>query len=415
MSAELHKKESGYFYIEGTVRIGGKSERLRETTGCRDEAAARRVFTQRLAEVERQLLLGEDPRKVRTAMPDFPTAAADYLETKPGLGNQDRSKLLQLGEFFAGTPVDKLGAQEWEKFVSARLGPCTPSTVRRWFAMFLPPMRRISERLKFQLPMYALPAEGKGREIYLEPADRDELLAAYPEHAKLVALMLCLQGCRHFEALRLDWQDISFSRGTLTFRITKNGEIRVVPIHPEVRTGLERLHLERSTGPVFLTPAGDPYTDRRKASHGDGKDGSGIRRAHASAMRRYTVNSLMKQQETCRTCGCELVREAGLPNSATVQFIRLPAMGGTEEPTNYKLACRLCDKTKRPAQRPRLNWFRIHDWRHHWASWFIMDGGNAPSLMALGGWKNPKMVQRYVKLAIAHLRKQVDQSQRRTA
>ncbi len=415
MSAELCKKENGYFYIEGTIRIGGKSERLRETTGCREEAAARRVFTQRHAEGERQLLLGEDPRKVRTAMPDFASAAADYLDTKPGLGNQDRSKLLHLGEFFAATPVDKLDAREWEKFVAERLGACAPSTTRRWFAMFLPPMRRISERLKFQLPTYALPAEGKGREMYLEPTERDELLAAYPEHAKAVALMLCLQGCRHFEALRLDWRDVSFSRGTLTFRVTKNGEIRVVPIHPEVRTALERLQLERSSGAVFLTPAGDPYTDRRKASHGDGTEGSGIRRAHASAMRRYMVNSLMKEQQKCGTCGCQLVPQAGLPRGATVQFIRLPAMGGIEEPANYKLACRFCNKTRRPAQQPRLNWFRIHDWRHHWASWFIMDGGNAPSLMALGGWKNPKMVQRYVKLAIAHLRKQVDQSQRRTA
>jgi hypothetical protein len=47
-------------------------------------------------------------------------------------------------------------------------------------------------------------------------------------------------------------------------------------------------------------------------------------------MRRYTVNSLMKQQRKCRRCGCELVREAGPPNSATVQFVLLPAMGGIQ-------------------------------------------------------------------------------------
>jgi hypothetical protein len=42
-----------------------------------------------------------------------------------------------------------------------------------------------------------------------------------------------------------------------------------------------------------------------------------------------------------------------------------------------------------------------------------MDGGGIPALMALGGWKTPKMVQRYVKLATKHLSEQLNQAQRR--
>jgi hypothetical protein len=77
MPAELIQKPSGVFYIEDTVRISGKSERIRETTGCREEQVARRVYAQRIAEVERQLLLGEDPGKAKLAMPNFATAGAD--------------------------------------------------------------------------------------------------------------------------------------------------------------------------------------------------------------------------------------------------------------------------------------------------------------------------------------------------
>jgi integrase len=42
--------------------------------------------------------------------------------------------------------------------------------------------------------------------------------------------------------------------------------------------------------------------------------------------------------------------------------------------------------------------FTIHDWRHHWASRLAMKGTTESALMELGGWKDPKMVQRYVTL-----------------
>lgn len=414
MSAKLVAKANGYYYIEGTIRAGGKSHRIRETTGCRIQAAASLVYSQRIAAIERQLLLGESPSEVKRIVPDFATAAADYIDVKPHLGRQDRNKLLRLGESFAGMSVDQIGPEDWENFVAENLDGCAPSTIRRWFAMFSPPLQRSSERFKFPLPKFELPAEEKGREIFLEPNVRDGLLAAYPAHARSVALMLCLQGCRHFEALRLDWRDVSFARNTLTFRVTKNGEVRVVPMHTEVRDALQRLHCEWSKGAVFLTPSGKPYTDRREASHGDGTDGSGIRRAHASALRRYTISVLHEHQALCRRCKCPLIKEPGAANSARVQLILPRSKAGQEEFSNYALACRACEATRPPAEPALFNWFRIHDWRHHWASWFIMDGGDAPSLMALGGWKNPKMVQRYVKLSVEHLSRQLNRSQART-
>jgi integrase len=58
---------------------------------------------------------------------------------------------------------------------------------------------------------------------------------------------------------------------------------------------------------------------------------------------------------------------------------------------------------------PRHTWFHIHDWRHHWASWFMMKGGRETELMRLGGWKDARMIQRYVALSVEHLRKAVNQ------
>jgi hypothetical protein len=59
MPPELIQKPNSIFYIEGTVHISGKSERIRETTGWREEQVGRRAYARRIAEVERHLLLGE--------------------------------------------------------------------------------------------------------------------------------------------------------------------------------------------------------------------------------------------------------------------------------------------------------------------------------------------------------------------
>jgi integrase len=47
--------------------------------------------------------------------------------------------------------------------------------------------------------------------------------------------------------------------------------------------------------------------------------------------------------------------------------------------------------------------FRFHDLRHTFASRLAMAGQNDRTLMALGGWKSPRMLDRYAHLAPAHL------------
>jgi integrase len=182
-----------------------------------------------------------------------------------------------------------------------------------------------------------------------------------------------------------------------------------------VRRVLLKLHKKRQTGAVFLTPTGKPYNDRRAASHGDGADGSGIRTAHESAVRRCTIRLLMQQSAKCRHCGAKLKAEPGDAISAVVQLLTPNSKGGVDDFENYALSCRTCDRKNPPKEPARLRWATIHTWRHHFASWFIMDGGKEQALMELGGWKSPRMVQRYVKLNVEHLRAELDNAQRRRA
>lgn len=54
-------------------------------------------------------------------------------------------------------------------------------------------------------------------------------------------------------------------------------------------------------------------------------------------------------------------------------------------------------------KRAGITGFTPHSWRHHWASWMVMTGCDLITLMRLGGWSTPKMVQRYAAVSADHM------------
>jgi integrase len=46
--------------------------------------------------------------------------------------------------------------------------------------------------------------------------------------------------------------------------------------------------------------------------------------------------------------------------------------------------------------------FRVHDWRHHWASHCVMAGIDLETIKAEGGWKSLRMVERYATVSAEH-------------
>ena len=399
----------GVWYANNVVvRVGAKRHRLRESSGFREpeKAKAQKWLRHRISEIEQELFHGpgEPAEPEKPAAPGFADAVADYLERggrrgQP-LSEQDEAKLHTLAEFFGERPCDELDQHDWNDFVDDQLDGRSGETIRRWFAMFRAPARRALKQRGLAFREFELPPAGEGRSVFLEEDVADQLHACYAAHAQPIVTVLRYQGCRVAEALRLQLPgDISFTRETITFRYTKNGDARrVVPMHERVAAAL-RAHLgQRRLGAVFLTPAGDPYIDRRLNS-----DGSGIRRAHESALRRWAVDRVTERDGAeCRRCGA-------VAEHQRLQLLRPRGKGGRDELHNYRLLCAACDVAPAAQWAPRHAWFHIHDWRHHWASWFIMKGGRETELMALGGWKDPRMVRRYVGLGIEHLRKAVNQ------
>lgn len=95
--------------------------------------------------------------------------------------------------------------------------------IREWEWMEDSPIRKIS-KLK----------EPRGRVRYLSDEERTKLIAAArdienPTLYTVIVLALST-GARQGELLSLNWKDVDFKRGSLTFHETKNGERRTVPL-----------------------------------------------------------------------------------------------------------------------------------------------------------------------------------------
>ena len=109
-------------------------------------------------------------------------------------------------------------------------------------------------------PKFRRPKPPAGRTKWLTEAQAERLFEAAAPHFRPVLVMLLYTGARLSEALYLDWSDVDMKHSLVTFRDTKNGETRSVPLHERAFMALANLpHCE---GAVFRTQRGQPYARR---------------------------------------------------------------------------------------------------------------------------------------------------------
>ena len=229
--------------------------------------------------------------------------------------------------------------EAWGRFVATQCAGLKPSTVMRYRATAQAAINHLADAKEFDVARLPTLAVKSKRLRYLSGPEQERLLEAYAPHVMPIMLTLCFQGCRSQEALRLRWTNVDFARGTLHFPLTKTGEPRTVAMHARAREAIERLHVERGN----VEPDGHVFLNR-------------FGRPYSS------------------------------PNDYAIP-------GGNPLSRAHETACR----------RAGIEDFRVHDWRHHWASMCVMAGVDLETIRRMGGWKSLRMLEHYATISVEHM------------
>lgn len=118
----------------------------------------------------------------------------------------------------------------------------SPSTVNRYLSAFGKVLNVAVKEWGWlevsPMPNVTKPTEGKGRERFLSPSEKERLLQACresrnPNLLPMVSLAL-ITAMRFGEIAGLHWRDIDFDHSTITLLRTKNGDRRIIPLTDEV-------------------------------------------------------------------------------------------------------------------------------------------------------------------------------------
>jgi integrase len=331
-----YRKRGKVWHCRGSVRIGRKTFEVKEfSTGSRTKNDAEAVGSAEEARIRTEYLdtgtVAIEPRRI--------IRVSDCIEAykgRPGgLHPFDISRLDELDAEMGQIPLSDL-REAWGHWLRGRGQGLATSTVARWRSTLRAALQYGAEEFGVSVPpLRAIRHAEVERIAYLTEQQQATLLAAYTPAAAPVMVILCHTGMRSQEALRLDWRCVDWARNVLMVE-----------------------HSGRPDGP------------RTKS----GKS----RRIGMRPIVRTTLTSIWERRGRPEG-GPVFLNQRGKPYADT----RL--IGGNPLSSAHRTACRAAGITG----------FRIHDWRHHFAVWFLKRGGNLRALCQIAGWSSMRMTQRY--------------------
>jgi integrase len=317
------------------VRVGRRTFTVREfSTGCTNKSDAEAVGAAEEARIRAEYLdTGKVMEPVRQVT--IHDCIVAYRSRPARLHPFDVQRLTELDTAMGHVIVS--GVREaWGAWLRDRGRNLAPSTVARWRSTLMAAMTYGADEFGIAVPILRAVRDSDAERIaYLTPQQETRLLAAYSQWAAPVMLVLCETGLRTQEALRLDWRQVDWQRRALVIE-----------------------HAGRRGGP------------RTKS----GKS----RRIGMRPIVCETLGSIWEKQG-CPDTGTVFLNRRGQPYADTRQ------VGGNPLTKAHRTAC----------QKAGITGFRIHDWRHHFAVWFLKRGGNSRALCQIAGWSSMRMVQRY--------------------
>lgn len=236
------------------------------------EERKERTFT----EVAERYLAQENPsnvksfHKCRIQILWWQERLKDYYLCRitPSLISEIKEELLK-----EKTPKGTLRSQSTANRYIAALSGAFSMAVKEWGWLKENPVSNIT-RFK----------EGKPRERFLTKEEIEKLLAICKQskspHLYPVTLFALCTGARRGEILGLKWQDVDFDRRTATFRDTKNGEHRSIPLSDSLAECLLNERAKRNILSEYVFPSVD------------GKRPGDIRAAWENAIKEADLSSI---------------------------------------------------------------------------------------------------------------------------
>jgi integrase len=332
----LHYRKRGeVWHCRGSVRVGRRTFPIREfSTGCTSKSDAEAVGSAEEARIRTEFLdTGHVVEPSRTVT--IHDCIVAYKARPGGLHPFDVQRLDELDAVMGHVVVSAV-REAWGTWLRGRGHDLAPSTVARWRSTLLAALTYGADEFGIVAPALRAVRGVDGERIaYLTPQQETRLLAAYSQWAAPVMVLLCETGLRTQEALRLDWRHVDWQRGAVVIE-----------------------HAGRRGGP------------RTKS----GKS----RRVGLRLVVHETLLAIWTKQGRPDT-GAIFMNKRGKPYADTRQ------VGGNPLTSAHRTACR----------KAGITGFRIHDWRHNFAVWFLKRGGNLRALCQITGWSRMRMVHRY--------------------
>ncbi len=290
----VRRKGSSHWYIRGTVR----GHAVFETTGTDDSEAAEAVRIRREGALLERSIFGPG------AAVTFPEAASSYIaaggEAKY-LGRCDRKtgKWSGLIGEFLQTPVGSIGQVEADAAAS-KLYPGTSAATRarQVYGPIKAVLNHAADKWHISVRRIRNPKIGRKPVEWASPDYVKQLLRHCAPGLRRFVVLIVYTGERLEQAVGIDWdRDVDLSARLITFRKTKNGEMRTVHIPDPLLIELAAVPENERHGPVFrwshkthvrrplmtaCKNAGLPYLSPHKLG----------RHTHATWLRRYAGRDL---------------------------------------------------------------------------------------------------------------------------
>jgi len=242
----------------------------REKAGTKSSALT--IYRKRKTETLQGKKLPESLRTPAVSFAELAHDALDYAKAHKRTYEDDVLRMPWLLAAFRERAADSITPQDLERHLShmAEARNWAPASANRYRALISLIFRLGIENGKVKenparLVKHRLVNNARTR--WLSPEEEVRLRVAiearHPEHLPELGLALNT-GLRLSEMYGLTWENVNVSRRVLTIPLSKNGEMRHVPLNgPAVAALVELRKRGDGTGRVIRNPQGEPLSDPR--------------------------------------------------------------------------------------------------------------------------------------------------------